>query len=313
MDQESPRLSGTQGELILEAGESSWIARFSCFAGPCEIHLRNCPRSRALALAQAGAAEAWRIQTRFSRYRTDSWLGRLHAAAGAWVETDAEIEGLLDLADVAYQVSGGRFDLSSGVLRHAWRFEAGARPPTAAELRPLLARVGWNRVERDRAGRRLRLPAGWELDLGGLGKEYAVDRVAAQLAEAPSWLVNFGGDLRAGGGGPGEPPWRVGLDDPAASGQAARGGFELRSGALATSGDARRGLEHGGLRLGHILDARTGWPPPQAPRSVTVQAPTCSQAGLLSTLGLLMGAAAEVWLAEQGVAHWILRDEAAGI
>ncbi len=313
MNQEHPASPGPLKELTLEAGESGWIARFSCFAGPCEIHLRNCPRSRAHPLAQAGATEAWRIQACFSRYWADSWLGRLHAAGGAWVETDAEIEGLLDLADVAFQVSGGSFDLTSGVLRRAWRFEAGARPPTAAELRPLLARVGWNRVERDPAARRLRLPVGWELDLGGLGKEYAVDRAAALLAEAPGpWLVNFGGDLRAGGAGPSDPPWRVGLDDPAASGRAALGGFELRTGALATSGDARRGLEHGGVRLGHILDARTGWPPPQAPRSVTVQAPTCSQAGLLSTLGLLMGSAAEAWLAEQGAAHWILRDEPAG-
>lgn len=300
--------SDPQRDLILTAGDSSWIARFSCFAGPCEIHLRDLPRSRAWELSQTAAREAFRIQDRFSRYRPDSWLGRLHAAQGAWVETDPEVEALLELGHVAHQVSGGRFDLSSGVLRRAWRFEPGARPPTAAILRPLLTRVGWERVERDPAGFRLRLPPDGELDLGGLGKEYAVDRAAGLLeaALASPWLVNFGGDLRAGGARPGAPPWRVGLDNPEDTGRAA-GGFELLEGALATSGDARRFLDHQGVRYGHILDARTGWPPPEAPRSVTVQAPTCTQAGILATLGLLMGREAEAWLTEQGVAHWILR------
>lgn len=305
----SAPLSEAGRDLFLTAGDSSWIARFSCFAGPCEIHLRHLPRSRAEALSREAAREAWRIQDRYSRYREESWLGRLHAAQGDWRETDEEIEALLDLGETAFQVSDGRFDLSSGVLRRAWRFEAGARPPTAAELEPLLARVGWPRVERDRAGRRLRLPAGWELDLGGLGKEYAVDLGAGLLDRelVTPWLLNYGGDLRAGGGLSADDAWQVGLDDPEATGRAAAAGFSLRQGALATSGDARRGLWHQGIRYGHILDARTGWPPPQAPRSVTVHAASCSQAGLLATLGLLMGSQAESWLAEQGLPHWILR------
>jgi len=194
-------------------------------------------------------------------------------------------------------------------LRRAWRFEPGAPPPQPAQVRSLLAHVGWQRVERDPSRGRLRLPSGMELDLGGLGKEYAVDRVAGLLAERlePPWLVNFGGDLRAGGGGAADEPWRVGLDDPAATGRAAAGGVELRTGALATSGDARRHLLHKGRRLGHILDARTGWPPPGAPASVTVQADTCSLAGLLSTLAILQGRQAEAWLGGQGLPHWVLR------
>ena len=293
--------------MTLEAGDSGWIARFSCFAGPCEIHLRACRRSLATELATAGAAEAWRVQARFSRYREESWTGRLHIAADAWVQTDEEIERLLDFAATCHQLSGGRFDITSGVLRRAWDFRPGALPPERGAMRRLLAQVGWPRVVREPG--RVRLPAGMELDFGGLGKEYAVDQSAALVAgRAPGgWLVNFGGDLLAGGGRAADPPWRVGLDDPEACGRAAAGGFQLRAGALATSGDARRFLLHEGRRYGHILDARTGWPPPGAPRSVTVHAPTCSQAGMLATLGMLMGRHAESWLAAQGARHWVLR------
>jgi len=83
--------------------------------------------------------------------------------------------------------------------------------------------------------------------------------------------------------------------------------LELERGALATSGDARRFLQKDGIRYGHILNPRTGWPVRDAPRSVTVAASSCTEAGLLSTLALLHGADAEVFLEQQGVGHWLLR------
>jgi thiamine biosynthesis lipoprotein len=83
--------------------------------------------------------------------------------------------------------------------------------------------------------------------------------------------------------------------------------IELARGALATSGDARRFVLKHGKRFGHILDPRTGWPVEGAPRSVTVAAPTCTQAGMLATFALLHGADAEAFLDAQGVRHWCLR------
>ncbi len=292
--------------LEIEAGDSLWSARFSCFASPCQVLLRQCPRALAMELASQAMDEALRIQARFSRYREDSWLAQLHQAAGAWFPTDNEIEGLLDVAHQAFLLSGGRFDISSGVLRHAWTFAPNAQAPTPAILEPLLARVGWERVERQAGA--IRLPPGMELDLGGIGKEYAVDRAAALVAQrAPGpWLVNYGGDLCAGGLLPQHSAWMVGLDSPFATGEALHS-LELRSGALATSGDARRHLMHKGQRLGHILDARTGWPPPGAPPSVTVAAATCTEAGLFSTIGLLMGSRAEEWLRATGKVFRVLR------
>ena len=83
--------------------------------------------------------------------------------------------------------------------------------------------------------------------------------------------------------------------------------LELEHGALATSGDSRRYLLKNGVRYGHILDPRTGWPVPGSPRSVTVAASTCTEAGLLSTLALLHGARAQQFLEEEGVRYWILQ------
>ena len=100
--------------------------------------------------------------------------------------------------------------------------------------------------------------------------------------------------------------WQVGIESIEKFGEAARR-IELKSGALATSGDARRHIEIDGKRYGHIFDARTGWPAPEAPRSITVAAETCSQAGSYSTLAMLQGEGAEAFLTAEGVQYWCLR------
>jgi thiamine biosynthesis lipoprotein len=142
-----------------------------------------------------------------------------------------------------------------------------------------------------------------EIDFGGIGKEYAVDRAASLVAARTerSVLVNFGGDLVASGPRRGARPWGVGIDDPDRTGDGVLHRVELTRGGLATSGDARRFIRHEGKRLGHILDPTTGWPVEGAPRSVTVVAATCLEAGTLSTLAYLQGAGAEAFLREQAV------------
>ena len=82
--------------------------------------------------------------------------------------------------------------------------------------------------------------------------------------------------------------------------------LDLAQGALATSGDSRRYLLKDGIRYPHILDARTGWPVTGAPRSVTVLADTCLEAGALATLAMLQGAGARAFLAGSGATHWVL-------
>jgi len=212
---------------------------------------------------------------------------------------------LLDYAAQLFELSDGKFDVTSGVLRRAWRFDGSDRVPSRAAVDALLPLVGWRKV-RWRAPELTPLP-GMEIDLGGIGKEYAVDRAAALVRPLSArCLLNFGGDLLALGPQAEGRPWRVGVESLHDSTAAARQ-IELVTGALATSGDARRFLRKDGKRYSHILDPTTGWPVEDAPRSVTVAASTCTQAGMLATLALLRGRDAEAFLAAQGAQYWALR------
>jgi len=291
--------------LALERGEGVWIGRFAAMASPCEVQLELADAAQAAALARAVAAEALRIEAKYSRYRADSAIARINAAAGAPFAVDAETAGLLDLAARCHALSEGRFDVTAGVLRRAWRFDGSDRLPSRAQVKALLPLVGWQKLRWEPP--RLTLPAGMEIDLGGLGKEYAVDRCVALIAactQAPC-LVNFGGDLAVSGPRAAGRPWRVAIEDPARA-EVPRRFLDLQRGALATSGDSRRFLLRQGRRYGHVLNPRTGWPVSGAPRSVTVAAASCLEAGLHATLALLHGRRAETYLAAQGLKYWLL-------
>ena len=283
-----------------------WAGVFTAMASPCEILLENCDEAPALRLAELAAAEVLRIEHKFSRYRDDSAVGAINAAGGAPVRVDDETARLLDLAAQCHALSGGRFDITSGILRRVWKFDGGDRLPSRGQVKTLLPLIGWEKVIWD--GREIALPAGMEIDLGGLGKEYAADRAAELLAAAApaAALVNLGGDLRATGPRGGGAAWRVGVEDPGREDHAERI-LEMKSGGLATSGDARRYLLRDGVRYGHILNPRTGWPVRGAPRAVTVAAPTCTEAGVLATLAMLHGREAEAFLEGQGVTWWCRR------
>jgi thiamine biosynthesis lipoprotein len=289
----------------LDRTDAGWRGRFAAMASPCEVLVEGIGEPLAAKVAAAAETEALRIERKFSRYRDDSVIAAIHAARGRVIEVDAETADLLDYAATCHALSAGLFDITSGVLRAVWRFDGSDRVPEPAAVQALLPFVGWPRVQWQRP--RLMLPAGMELDLGGIGKEYAVDRTLALLRQAApqaALLVNFGGDLAVTGPRASGRPWQVGVERPGGQGAALQ--LELAAGALATSGDARRFLLKDGVRLGHILDPRDGWPVRGAPRSVTVAAGRCIEAGTLATLALLQGPAAESWLAQQGAPHWIL-------
>ncbi len=282
------------------------VGCFTAMAGPCEVLVDSGERAEGRALLRAAQREAARIERKYSRYRPGNLVHRVNTAGGRPVVVDDETARLLDYAATLHDASAGRFDVTSGVLRRVWRFDGGDRVPAADAVRELLRLVGWQRVRWEPPV--LTMPAGMEIDFGGIGKEYAVDRAAARMAERAHspFLVNFGGDLFASGPRRDGRPWGVGLDDPDRSGEAALERIDLERGGLATSGDARRFVWSNGKRLGHILDPRTGWPVEDAPRSVTVLAPTCLEAGTLSTLAYLNGPRAAEFLREQGVPHRVV-------
>ncbi len=283
-----------------------WRGGFDAMASPCEVLLDGVDEVTARHLVALAQEEALRIEQRFSRYRDDSVVARLHAARGGWQWVDDETAQLLDFAAKCHALSDGLFDITSGVLRAAWRFDGSDRVPAPTAVAALLPRVGWQQLRWERP--RLWLPEGMELDFGGIGKEYAVDRTLARLrADTPApMLVNFGGDLACSGPRADGSAWQVGIEQPGTAVAAAV--LNLRTGALATSGDARRFVLHQGRRLGHVLDPRTGWPVEGAPRSVTVAAPSCVEAGMLSTMALLQGPNAAAWLRQLGVPHALIDD-----
>jgi thiamine biosynthesis lipoprotein len=290
----------------LEPVASGYVYHFACMASPCEVRMETSDEGLALRLGQIVENEARRIETEYSRYRDDSVLSRINASGGRPVELDEETAGLIDFADQCWKISGGRFDITSGVLRRVWRFDGSDRVPTREQVRALKPLIGWHKVTW--RAPQLVLPKGMELDLGGLGKEYAVDRAVMLLVKTSDTpvLVNFGGDLRVSGPRRGGGRWRAAIeatDTPARS----EGVIEIASGALTTSGDARRFLLRDGVRYSHILDPRTGWPVKDPPHSVTVAAPTCIEAGFLSTLAMLHGRKAEAFLKGEGVKAWWVR------
>lgn len=284
-----------------------WEGTFEAMASPCSVLAEVANADQARKLLAIARSEALRIEAKFSRYRQDNILYRINTSAGQPIEVDDETAQLLDYAAQCHMLSQGRFDITSGILRRAWQFDGSEHVPCAEAVAALLPWIGWGKVTWQRP--HITLPAGMEIDLGGVGKEYAVDR-SALLLEAEtraSLLINFGGDLFSTGARADGHGWRVGLDDPTATGNASAGEIEIRRGAVATSGDARRYLLKDGIRYSHILDPHTGWPVPGAPRSVTVVSDTCLEAGMLATFAMLMGHDAERFLVEQQVSHHIIR------
>ena len=242
--------------LIVELrGESLLAVRFTAMASPCEVLLPLMDEPDAVGIGTVAAQEAWRVEKKYSRYRDDSVTAWIHANQGTTLEVDQETASLMDFASRCFALSEGLFDITSGVLRRAWKFDGSDRVPEAAIIEELLPLVGFERLQWQSP--RLLLPAGMELDFGGIGKEYAVDRAYELLAvrDRTPFLINFGGDLRANRP-PSHGPWQVGIERPDTDRKTTML-LDLEHGALATSGDSRRYLLKDGTRYGHILNPLT--------------------------------------------------------
>ena len=244
--------------------------------------------------------EAQRIELKFTRYRTDNLVARINT--GHAVTLDSETYALLQYADFAYRETEGLFDITTGKLRQAWVFDGQKiRGPAQKEIDALKPFIGWSKV--NLTTQEFQLPAGMEIDLGGLGKEYAVDccaKIASNQGSALSFLLNFGGDLFAFSK---SQPWRIGLQglEPSDAPEV----ISLQQGGIATSGDTERFVVIDGVSYGHILNPLTCSPVEKAPRSVTVVAASCTEAGLMSTFAMLSGEKAEIAVSEYR--SWIFR------
>ena len=272
-------------------------------ASPCDVLMEVDDESLAQEILSAVAGEAWRIEDKFSRYKKDNIIFFINHSEGETVAVDEETSRLLDFANELFEISEGLFDVTSGVLRQLWKFDGSDNVPEKKQVKKIVKKIGWQKVSRE--GCDIILPKGMEIDLGGIGKEYAVDRcvLIAKQKTKESVLVNFGGDLAVTTARKNEKFWSVGR--LITGSDEAYGIFQLYRGAIATSGDAHRYLLKNGIRYSHILNPLTGWSVIDAPHTVSVAAPTCIEAGMMSTLAMLQGSKAEEFLKIQEVDYWI--------
>ena len=282
---------------------------FKAMASPCEVRVVGDDELKLHEAARAAIAEVRRIETKYSRYDRASLVSHVNAAAGVGPATavDDETTALIDFAARLHELSSGRFDITSGVLRRVWNFSQ-ARVPAQAEIDAVLRLVGWPKA-RWREGR-IELPlVGMEIDFGGFGKEYAADRAAGVLLQAgiAAGYVNLGGDIRVVGPRRDGSPWRFGLQHPRRP-RERLDSVDLLQGALATSGDYERFFELDGRRYCHVLDARSGWPV-DAWQSVSVVAPSCAGAGALCTLAMLFGPEGVGFLQAQAAQYIAVRAD----
>lgn len=280
--------------------------RFSAMASPCEVLFDCTDLNEVEAIFVTAVNETKRIEAKYSRYSKGNELYRINNNNGCDVKIDEETALLLNFADTCYQISNGKFDISSGVLRKAWTFDGSDNIPNKKQISALQPFVGWSQVYYD--GKVINLPRGFELDLGGIGKEYAVSKVAQMLSAALpniSILVNFGGDIQVTRPRKNKPYWQIGIENPTKENGVAI--VNIAKGGLATSGDANRFLLKNGKRYSHILNPLTGYPIKDAARSITVASDNCVQAGLLATLAILQGENAESFLDSEGVKYWCYR------
>ncbi|MFD1383736.1 FAD:protein FMN transferase [Rhodanobacter aciditrophus] len=290
---------------------------FQCMASPCEILLdiNEADESEITELCLSAVLEAWRIEYKYSRYQDTNTWHELHNHPDTPQIIDSETQSLMAFAYQAWQLSDGRFDITSGLLRNVWSFKHKSLP-SQTKIDSLLAHIGFDKlIWHPEDPSFLTVPSGMELDFGGIGKEYAVDRVLHLIDQQLKQrnltyrvLVNFGGDLACRQNLKHPIPWQIGIESLT---QENRSDISilLSQGAIATSGDTKRYITIHDKRYGHILNPKTGWPIQSPYRSISVAADSCVQAGMLATFTLLQGHDAKTFISQTGLDYWLRTEQ----
>lgn len=279
---------------------------FNAMGSPCDLQIYAGDGYQARLISRQVIADIHRLEARFSRYREDSFLSEINrcAATGGTIDVDPETASLFNYAQTCYQQSDGLFDITSGILRQAWRFASG-QLPDQQQIAGLLTKIGWEKLVWDEPSLRFPIP-GMEIDLGGVVKEYAVDRAAGLCLQAgiQHGVVNLGGDVKIIGAHPDGGPWRIGIRHPRHR-DAVLTTVALTGGAMASSGDYERCIVVGNKRYGHVLNPKTGWPVAIL-AAVSVIGDFCVVAGSASTIAMLKEQQGPKWLRSLGLRHvWV--------
>jgi len=313
-------LTGAAGRRSNE--EDYWI-RVHRRAMACRFEITLASQDAAcVPAARAALNHIDRIEDQLSVFREASAISHINRCAGNndGVEIDEALLGLLDQCSELHRTTGGAFDITSTPLSRCWGFlQREGRVPSREAIEAARASVGFDAVDLDHARRRVRFRrSGIELNLGAIGKGYALDRVAVDMRDAGvthALLLAGRSSLLALGGR--DAGWHVEVVSARANQRDAVRPLArvwLRDAALGTSGAGEQFVIADGTRYGHVIDPRTGWPATGV-LSASVIAPSAAVADALSTAFLVGGAElAERYCAEHaGVMALVTPDDGSEI
>lgn len=282
-----------ESRLTFDETRRLYRLQFSALGTACSVLFSTVDQAVAIGFADAAVEWVGCFEGKYSRFLDTSLLSEVNRNAGEkWVRIDSEMEHLFALCDDLNFMTYGQLDPSALPLISLWDYRRKrSELPSEYEIVAAKELVGWGKVER-RPGEVFLPEKGMCLDFGGFGKEYAVDKVAglAVASGISDCLVDFGQDIHVLGTPPDGPAWHIGLEDPLRPRTTWTGLALLRGGGVATSGDYHRNFVHEGKRFGHIVDLDTGYPVSNGLLAVSVVAPSCLEAGVLSTAAFVLGA-----------------------
>ncbi len=246
-------------------------------------------------IAHHALNEVGRLEGRLTVFREDSEVAVVNRQALFHdVPIEADLFELLSLGAELHRQTGGAFDFTAGALARCWGFhQRQGRFPSGREIEDARRRVGVEHVFLNPSNRSVRFTRAVEINLGAIGKGFALDRAGAVLRTGglSDALLHAGHSsvLALGSnptGGLSEEGWRVGVRDPLRRDRD-MAVFRLVDRALSTSGIGEQSFVHNGRRFGHILDARSGWPA-QGRLSATAITERAAEADALSTAFFVM-------------------------
>jgi FAD:protein FMN transferase len=238
---------------------------------------------------EAVMAEMRRIDELMSHYKPESQLSQINArAAQEPVQVDPELFDLIKLSTHYSIITEGAFDITYASVGHLYDYPHHVRP-TEEQIKAALPGVNWRNMLLDAEHHTVRFEhPGMRIDLGGIGKGYAVDRGIAilQARGFQHALVTAGGDSRIIGDRMGR-PWVVGIRNPDDKNKVVTR-LPIVNSAMSTSGDYERYFDEGGVRYHHIIDPRTGHPASKV-RSATILGPTATETDGMSKTAFVLG------------------------
>ncbi len=298
---------------------------FKCFGTLCEISFADDDLIYDIKLeklysdiSELVRHECMRIQNKFSRYNQEGVVFEINQLKpGKTIQMDEETQHLFQYAQDLYQMSDGLFDITSGILRKIWNFKnTESLIPSQNKIDHILGLIGFDKIEVNKHLLTIK-SEGVEVDFGGFGKEYAVDKSISIIINELNKIyknktgvcLNFGGDIfTINDHQMNKNGWDIAVANPLNTTEVIKK-VNVVNESITTSGDYERGFTINGKRYSHILNPKTGYPVDYW-RSISVISPSCLASGAISTIAMLKEKDAIEFLEKQNVAYLAIKQKA---